>query len=260
MTTAAPPRNPAFDKFTLLCVRCDRPMLVNGQWAQREVSCPHCESVNRVPTPPETDEPVRGKPPLMGGSYQFNFPCGRCDVLLEAHTGMSGNPARCPACGSRMIVPYIKRTNRLPEKAELLEEDNEPLNPVHAYAADGVAAPEFVSGEDGTTLIKCPRCSFLSDVDADACEQCETPFTLVAAQTRGEIDRDRRAMVSSVFGVIGFVAFPIFVPALIAVYLGAQSLLYVGYAERSHLGWIGLTLGVFGLVGGISFWYVALQP
>jgi hypothetical protein len=257
-----PDREPqSVKRFTILCRRCDRPVLAREAWVGREVQCPHCCSLMRVPAVPAEGRPVRAEAPSLSARQCFNFACPRCDCLLEAHTGMCGQPGMCPTCGARFNVPYLRGGSGRPEKATLIEGEGEAegLVPVHAYAASGYQAPQIVRRADGTAVIECPRCNAHNPIDADTCTACGTPFTIEAAPTIGKLRRDTRATSSITLGVVGLILFPAVVPGLIAVWLGLSSVMFAGPGRRSNLGFVGLTLGLLSLIGGAVFWFFRLK-
>ena len=150
-------------RFKLRCFWCHRVLLARQSWVGRDVECPHCQASMSVPEPVAGDEPTPGKRPSLVARRFFNFPCARCDSLLEGHTGMSGQPGRCPTCGARFVVPsFNPRTNK-PTRAKLLEDDGAAPMPVHAYGSSGAQAPRIVRDDDGTSMIVCPKCEEYND-------------------------------------------------------------------------------------------------
>ena len=242
-------------RFNVLCRQCDRVLIVRESWCEREVQCPHCYSLMRVPDPPPGDRPVRADAPFLAPRKVFNFACPKCECVLEAHSGMSSHKGTCPTCGVRFMIPHLDRSGRA-DKAKLIEggEDEAPA-PVHAYAASGHQAPRIVEMADGSAAIQCPRCNAYNEIDADICAACGTPFTMVAAPTVGKLNRDRWASASVTFGVIGFLAFPLLVPAAIATWLGTRAVMFARADRLSITGVVGLALGLLGLLGGVAFWY-----
>ena len=247
------------ERFTILCRRCDRLVFVRPGWVGREVQCPHCYSLMRVPEVPADGRPVRAEGPSLSERYCFNFPCPRCDCLLEGHTGMSGQPGTCPTCAARFRVPHVRRRSGMPEKAPLIEGEVEAPVPVHAYAASGHQAPRIVQREDGGSVIECPRCNAHNPIDADTCAACGTPFTMEAAPTVGKLRRDTRATASITLGVVGLIVFPLLIPGLAAMWLGLRSVMFAGPGRRSWLGVGGAVLGFLSLTGGVAFWYWKLK-
>ena len=61
------------DSFTIVCIRCERPLIVRRQWIGRDVQCTHCSGVLRVPPAPVDGRPARALTPTLGGKRQFNF-------------------------------------------------------------------------------------------------------------------------------------------------------------------------------------------
>jgi len=246
-------------RFTIFCRRCERPVLARAAWVGREVRCPHCFSPMRVPEMPPDRRPVPADPPHLGACQGFNFPCPRCDCLLEAHTGMCGQHGRCPTCGAQFLVPFLHPSSGRPEKAPLLEGAADMPTPVHAYAASGCQAPQIIQAADGSRAIQCPRCNALSPIDADNCAACNTPFTIEAAATMGKLHRDTQATAALGLGIVGLVLFFLVLPGVVAVWLGLRSMMYSGPGRRSTLGVAGLALGLLGLAGGLVFWYFRLK-
>jgi ribosomal protein L40E len=249
----------AAERFAMLCYRCERPVIAHRGWAGWEVRCPHCQSVMRVPPPPDDGRPVRAEPPDVSAKRCFNFACPRCDCLLEAHTGMSGQPGTCPTCAARFKIPYIKGRSGMPQKAVLIEGEAEAPLPLHAYAASGHQAPLIVQREDGTAVIQCPHCNAHNTIDADACEACGTPFTMETAPTVGKLRRDRQATAALAFGVVAFFLFFAIVPGLLAIWFGVRSVMFAGSSRLCVRGLTGLALGLLSLAGAAAFWYYKLK-
>lgn len=246
-------------RFTILCRRCDRPVLARAEWVGREVGCPHCQSLMRVPEVPADGRPVRAEAPSLSARHGFNFACPRCDCLLEAHTGMCGHLGTCPTCGAHFDVPFVHGPSGKPDKAKLIEGRAEDSTPLHAYAASGHQAPQIVQRDDGTSVIQCPRCNAHSPIDADTCVACGAPFTIEAAATVGKLYRDRRATASLTFGVIALPLFFTIIPGLLATWLGLRSVMFSGSSRRSAVGFVGLALGLLSLIGGVTAWYFKLK-
>ncbi|MFQ5806893.1 MAG: hypothetical protein ACE5I3_10630 [Phycisphaerae bacterium] len=249
----------SIQRFTILCRRCDRAVLAREAWIGREVQCPHCYSLMRVPDVPADGRPVPAEGPNLSEKRCFNFACPRCDCLLEGHTGMSGRCGTCPTCAARFTVPYLQARSGRPQKATLVEGETEGPVPLHAYAASGHQAPQIVRRDDGTSVIACPRCNAHNPIDADTCAACGTPFTMEAAPTIGKLRRDSRASSSITLGVVALVVFPALIPGMLATWLGLRSVMFGGAARRSTLGFVGLTLGLLSLIAGVTFWYFKLK-
>jgi hypothetical protein len=253
------PREQAVERFTILCRRCDRPVLARTSWVGWEVECPHCYSPMRVPEVPADGRPVQAEGPDLSAKNCFNFACPRCDCLLEAHTGMCGRLATCPTCAARLRVPFLHGRSGRPDKATLIDGEAEAPTPVHAYGASGHHAPQIVRCADGTSVIQCPRCDAYNPIDADTCEACRAPFTIEAAATVGKLYRDHWASSSVTLGVLAILLFPIMIPGLLAIWFGTRSVMFTGSGRRSILGFVGLGLGLLSLAGGIAFWYWKLK-
>lgn len=242
-----------------MCLRCDRPVIARREWVGREVYCPHCYSVIRVPEAPADGRPVQADAPNVSTRLGFNFACPRCACLLEANTGMSGQLGTCPTCAARFHIPYLHGRSGRPQKAELVEGGVADPTPLHAYAASGHQAPRIVRTDGGGAVIECPRCNAHNAIDADTCAACGAPFTMEAAATVGKLRRDRRAVGSLTLGIIGLLAFPLMLPAAAAVWLGLGSVMFAGSDRRSVLAIVGLALGLLSLIGGTVFWYWQLK-
>lgn len=249
----------AEQRFTVLCRRCDRPLIARRGWVGREVQCPHCSSLLRVPAESSDGRPVLAAGPNLSAKRCFNFACPRCDCVLEAHTGMSGQRGTCPTCAARFTIPFIRAGSGKPEKPVLIEGEAADPVPLHAYAASGCQAPRIVQRGDGDSVIECPRCNTHNPIDADTCASCGTPFTMEAAPTIGKLRRDSRATAALAFGVLALPLCFAIVPGLLASWLGLRSAMYAGSERRSTAGLVGLVLGLVSLIGGITFWYFKLS-
>lgn len=250
---------PADERFTMICVRCERSVYARDEWVGSEVQCPHCSSVIRVPERGPAGIPVRAEAPTLSKKRVFNFPCPRCETLLEGHSGMSGHKASCPTCAARLVIPFLRRSGQ-PDPATLIDDDGRDFAAVHAYAADGSAAPQIVELENGALAIRCPRCEQLCAIDADVCRHCSAPFTMEAAPTTGKIRRDTQALAALTFGIVSLAAFPFFVPAMVAIWMGLRSFMNPEAGRRPIAALIGVILGVGSLVGGTTFLWWRLAP
>jgi hypothetical protein len=242
------------DPFLIVCLRCEREVLTRRGWVGRDVRCPFCASVLRVPVPLPGRRAMSAEAPALTPARFFNFPCPRCDVLLEAHTGMSGRDGHCPTCGTTVEVPHIDRESGLPAPAAELDAGPvEGPTPLHAYAASGALAPEIVRQPDGTMVIRCPGCRDDNPLDANRCATCGLPFTLDAAPT-GSADRQRAAgigaMTLGVFGLPSVYLPFLLLPATLALVLGLRA---CAGARRgpSWMGMLGAAIGFAGLSGGV---------
>ena len=241
-------------RFTILCARCGRPLTARHAWVGREVQCPHCDSILRVPPAPEHGRPVRAAGPALNPSLQFNFGCPRCDTLLEAHTGVCGHQGHCPTCGARLIIPEVNPRTGQPRAAKLLDTDDHDPTPIHAYAADGVRAPRIHRRADGSYQIECPRCEAHCDIDIDSCPSCGAPFTIDAAPNVRTIRTSARGTAALLLGIFSLPLCFLLVPAVVAVALALTSL-RLGSGRRSPRGAVaGLVLGLISLGAGVTWW------
>lgn len=247
------------ERFTILCYRCDRPLLTRTRWIGWEVECPHCRSLMSVPEPSVDKHPIPATAPYLGPKFCFNFPCPRCACLLQANTGMTGKPADCPTCAARFMIPAVNPGTGRPEKAPLLERQDEPPTPVHAYGASGFQAPQIIRTADGLLEIQCSFCQAINEIDADNCSACGAPFTMEAAATIEKISTRRWVHYSITAGVLGAIGFPLLIPAALAMWWGARAAMTIPVSNRGWLGLIGLFLGIAGFGGGLVFWYVMLK-
>lgn len=245
-------------RIHIQCIRCEREVLARLEWVGREVECPHCYSLLRVPAP-QGQTVTRAQAPSLGPRAVFNFPCPRCGCLLEAHTGMSGYAGRCPGCGVRFLVPRLRWPSGSPRRARLLEGQAELPGPVHAYASDGQGAPRILRRPDGTQFIECRRCRSANPVDADNCGACGAAFTLDGAATLGTLRGERRARAALVLAILGLLTFPLAVPAALAVGLGARNLVDPAGPQRGASSGVAVALGILSLLLAAGFWYRALS-
>lgn len=240
--------------FKVACRHCERHMLARPDWIGREVECPFCHNVQKIPQPAASGAMTpKAESPTLAPSRAFNFPCPRCDCLLEAHTGMSRQLGRCPTCGARFTVPHVHPRSGHPHPAALVELDEDHPTPLHAYGASGEQAPEILRGPNGRPYIVCPGCRTNNPIEADRCVSCSTPFTLEAAPTAR---RSRDAASSSAaitFGVIGLLLFFTLLPSLLAIVFGIRGL-SAGVSSAGLGSLIGAGLGVLGVIGGVIFW------
>lgn len=236
------------ESFIVLCCRCDRPVIVYDQWVARDIGCPHCSSVMKVPPRPADNSPVRAKLPSGGGHRLFRFSCGRCRSLLEAHTGMCHTAGTCPSCGARFEIPGIDPNTGLTPATVEVEDDGENPMPLHAYAASGAQAPRIINLTNGTSLIECPQCRMMSPVDSDACSECKLPFTLDGAQRTRSFDEAALAgalgaLLLSLASLGGYFAWPLSLGAVPAILLGWYSYRRFAGVLISTLSIVGITLG-----------------
>lgn len=242
---------PQAEQFTIVCRDCRRPMAARRAWEGRDVQCPYCSSVVRVPTPPQEQRAVQAGRPALSPKLEFNFGCPRCETLLESHTGLTGQPGRCPACGAKILVPEVNRRTGKPRRAQLLDEGGEDPTPIHAYAASGLQAPHIFRRADGTQVIECPRCSEVCPVDAESCPACRAPFTADAAPSIPNLKSSHRAQVALVLGIVALPLCMLFVPALAAIVFGILSLRLGSGGRPPVAGIVAIALGVLSLGGGL---------
>ncbi len=242
----------AIGPFVIVCRGCHRPLTAQREWVGRDVQCPHCATVCRVPEPGPAGQPAKAGRPNLAPKLQFNFPCPRCDTLLEAHTGICRQPARCPTCGANLVVPEVSRRTGKPRKAELRDDGGADPTPLHAYAASGTQAPQIVRLADGSHAIECPRCAGHCEIDVDVCPACGTPFTMEAAPTVGSYTSQERAQATLVLGVLSLPLFFLVLPALAALVVGLLSL-RIGRGEPPRVGAIvGMIMAVLSLAGAAT--------
>ncbi|MBL8879873.1 MAG: hypothetical protein JNG88_12200 [Phycisphaerales bacterium] len=242
--------------YIVLCCRCDRPVIVYDDWTDRDVGCPHCSSVMKVPHRPADGVTVRAKLPSGGGHRLFRFACGRCRSLLEAHTGMSYTRAQCPSCGARFEVPGIDpETGLTPARVEI-EDDGENPMPLHAYGASGGLAPRIVNLSNGQSLIECPQCRMMNPVDTNACTSCHTPFTLEGAQRVSNIDGAAlaAALGADMLGLIAvgsFFAWPLAIGGMLAIGLGWFAYRRFAGSLIAAMAVVGMVFGLVSIAGGV---------
>jgi len=235
------------DRFPVLCPHCGQAVRARRDWAGRDVQCTHCAGVLRVPEPPPDGRPVDGLRPPAAPRERFNFPCPRCDSLLESHTGMSGQSGRCPTCNVRLVIPFVDRLHGHVDAARVLDTDAQDPTPLHAYAASGAQAPRIQRLPDGTCEIECPRCAARAEITADACARCGLPFTLEGMATGGPPAGATAGTAAFVLGVLALPTSVVFVPGLCAAALGLLAL-FQWRGPRVHVrALIGLGLGLLSL-------------
>jgi len=242
--------------FLTVCTRCDRPLTVRREWAGREVQCPHCASVLRVPPAPADERAVPAQAPGLRARFRFNFGCPRCRTLLEAHTGMCGQTASCPTCAARLVVPDVDPRTGLPREVALLDTNDQNPTPLHAYAASGDQAPQIHRLPDGQLVIECPRCQTRCPVDADSCPACAAPFTIDAAPTASSHATESWAATALVLGIVSLPLFFLLVPGGLAVLFGVLSLRSSGLHSPSRFALAGLILGIISLLAGALMWAI----
>jgi hypothetical protein len=244
------------ERYTIICRSCERTLTVRHQWIGRDVQCPHCSTILRVPPPGMTDKPVRAARPTVTAELEFNFGCPRCDTLLEAHTGLCGQRGSCPTCGVPLVVPELNRSTGMPGQAAPLEAGEHDRVPVHAYAASGAQAPRIVRRGDGTHAIECPRCNAYCAIEDDACSACGTPFTIDAAPTSRSWESSPAGTAALVTGILSLPTCPLIFPAVIAIVFGTFSLNIGQPKPGSGVGLVGLILGLISFAAGLMLWLI----
>jgi len=239
------------EQFTIVCRDCRRPMMARRAWQGRDVQCPYCSSVARVPPPPTENRAVQAARPGLAPRLEFNFACPRCQTLLESHTGLTGQSGNCPACGAKILVPEVNRRTGRPRRSQSLDDGGEDPTPIHAYAASGLQAPRIFRRADGTQVIECPRCSETCPVDCDSCPACHTPFTAEAVPSIPSYKSSRRAQIALALGIASLPLCMLFVPALAALVFGTLSLGLSSGSRPPVAGIVGIALAVLSLAGGL---------
>lgn len=251
----AHPQEQTGSKFTFKCLRCDRPVTAARQWAGKEVRCPHCNSVQKVPLSDGSQASIRGATPNLTAKRCFNFVCKRCQSVLEAHTGMSGQQGHCPTCDAFFIIPGVDPRTGMPTGKADPGDDGQDPTPVHAYAASGEQAPTIVRDESGLPAIKCPKCNAHNELDADNCAACGMPFTIEGASVaRESFFRGGSGMASMILGLLSIPTCMFFIPGLLAI-----TLAYLHRRETPGRKWpasalVGLMLGLLSLPLGVGIW------
>jgi DNA-directed RNA polymerase subunit RPC12/RpoP len=238
----------AASRFTLICLKCDRPISARPDWVGREVRCPHCAAVMCVPPPRADGQPVRGAlPPLATQEQRFSFACPRCASLLESHPAQCGQTGRCPTCGARFVVPRTVSHYGPPQQATLLDRDDQDPTPMHAYAASGHQAPKIHRRPDGTPEIECPRCGHRCDIAANNCSSCGIPFTIEGVPTARGGSGHTLATAALVLGIVSIPLCALFVPAGLAVVFGVISWFRQSLRRPSGAALAGIILGTVSL-------------
>ncbi len=239
-------------RFTLVCLKCERTILVRAAWIGQEVRCPHCAVVMCVPPPREDGRPVRGAlPPLVTREQRFSFACPRCESLLESQPALAGQNGRCPTCGARFVIPrFSVREGGIP-RAVALDTDAQDPTPMHAYAARGDQAPRIHRGSDGTLQIECPRCGRRCEITADNCSACGVPFTIEGVPTVRTMGGDAVGTAAMVLGIVAVPLCALFVPGAVALLLGLTSWFRRATRRPSGQALTGIVLGLLSLALGV---------
>ncbi|MCA9244555.1 MAG: hypothetical protein KDA32_11400 [Phycisphaerales bacterium] len=239
---------PAEQDLRLICLRCDRVLRAKATWEGREANCPFCGSVIRVPERPPPGKIARAKAP-SSSRRAFNFPCPHCETMLEADTGLIGEAASCPTCTARFRVPHLSGLRRLPAQAELISAPEAKEQPAHAFAASGEQAPQIVRDATGEMQIRCPYCSHLNDIDVDACDNCNAPFTMEGASSTSKVRGRSDATTSLIAGILSLPLFFAVVPGVLAVWFGGRSVAATNLSRVPLMAGIGAGLGFLSLIG-----------
>jgi DNA-directed RNA polymerase subunit RPC12/RpoP len=249
------PANPdAQDCFTLLCLKCGRPIAAQRGWVGQEVQCPHCAAPLCVPPPRDDGQPVRAIPPRIVPPLRFNFACPRCESQLESDTGPMGQVGKCPTCGARFVIPRFSPGTGVSDVAKLIDANDQDPTPMHAYAASGHQAPRIRREADGTLKIECPRCGHPCDVAADNCAACGVPFTMEGVPRTRLGGGSALATASLVLGLLALPLCLLLVPAALAVALGLTSWLRRWERRPAGQAIAGMILGIISLLlGALSY-------
>jgi DNA-directed RNA polymerase subunit RPC12/RpoP len=231
------------NRFTMVCLKCERRIVARTAWVGVEVQCPHCSATMRVPAPRPDGQPVRASPPLLVmRQHRFSFSCPRCESLLESQRLMSGQTGRCPTCGAHFVIPELDSAGD-PLAAELIDSDAQDPTPMHAYAASGHQAPRIRRLPDGTMQIECPRCTRRSEVTANNCAGCGLPFTIEGVPTAPLIVGSGFATASLVFGILAIPLCFLVLPGLLATAFGLTTWLRRHGSRVPGQAWAGMILG-----------------
>lgn len=247
------------NRFAFACFRCERPVTADRGWAGKEVRCPHCGSVQRVPESESQGAAVRGRAPSLTPKRYFNFVCQRCRSVLEAHTGMSNQRGHCPTCDAFFVVPAIDPRTGMPTGQAESEDDGELPTPVHAYAASGNQAPEIVRDDEGEPAIKCPKCNAHNELDANNCAACGMPFTIDGASLAQQgFWTGGSSTASMILGVISLPTAMFFIPGLLAITLAWLQRRDSPTGTWPAAALLGLILGLLSLPFGVAVWFAVL--
>lgn len=217
------------------CPVCSASLCAEDHQVGQLVKCPTCATTLRVPG--AAGEPAavtrHAEPRFPGGSTRsggrrYGFNCPYCSSRLEANEATAAQDGQCPTCGNEITIPILDRHGRLidPRTREVIKQDP---HPVHAYAAAGERGPVVVRTDDGTQMIRCPRCQTLSPVSANNCGSCTMPFTMEGTTLEAAGVSNGFCVASLVLGIIGIPANMTLIPPVLAVIFGI-----LGYNQVSH--------------------------
>lgn len=244
------------ERFTMLCLKCGRVLAARREWIGRDVRCPQCAELMRVPTPRADGQPAKAVlPPIGGSALRFQFGCPRCETLLESEGAQSGRVGTCPTCAAQFTVPrFTAGMHGLPIAKLLVSDDQDPT-PLHAYAASGRDAPRIHRRGDGLLEIECPRCRTHCDISANVCVECGTPFTIEGVPTVASVRADPLGTAALIVGIISIPLCMLFVPVGLAAVLGLIGLLRAHHA-RPGRALAGFIMGVISLALGLMILYL----
>ncbi len=235
-------------RFNVLCLGCGRQIAAASEWIGQEVRCPHCSATMTVLPPASSGRPVRAGLPRVAAGRRFNFACPRCESMLESAIDMSDQTGHCPTCGARFLIPDTGRG------AKLVDGDDQDPTPMHAYAASGHQAPRIIRLPGGKIAIECPRCKTQSDIAADNCGCCGTPFTIEGVPAPAAAGEDALGTAALVIGIISIVLCPLIVPAVVAGVLGVASWLRSYGRRPSTQALAAIVLAAVALALGAYWW------
>jgi hypothetical protein len=227
-------------------------MLAHPDWRGEEIECPYCICGVRLPADAsESDGAARTEPPSLKARRFFNFPCPACDVLVEGNDWLSGREAECPACGARFEVPGL-RANHKPALARLIEAPESAVE-AQAYGASGIEAPEIGSDDEGNPVIICPRCNEGNEIDADACANCDTPFTAAGVQGGQRYRASGLSIAGLIVAGFAMLTFYLLLPAIVALGLALADIgrRPIGRARTFDI--ITFALAGFSLIVGVAY-------
>lgn len=251
-----------------ICNVCRASLSAEDDQTGSLVRCPSCLTTLTVPLPqgaavgagagatlpdmsPPTSPPRRqttfsgGMGVGVGRRYGFN--CAYCSSRLEATESMAAQEGLCPTCGNAITVPILDRYGRLidPVTKQIIKPDP---HPVHAYAAAGERAPQVIRQDDGSQVIRCPKCKRFSPITANNCKHCGVPFTIESTTPEAAGASNGFAVSSLVLGIIGIpFSCTILIPIL-AVIFGGIALVQI--SNQSSEVQAGRGLAIAGLICG----------
>jgi len=219
---------------TFDCPICHKPVTADDGLRGSRVRCPHCHDEFTLPGGGIAAAVHLSRSAAMHSTLRFTFTCQRCGSALEGHSGISGQPGRCPTCGVVFTIPAVDRRTGLPLGPAEVAEDGELPTPMHAYAAAGTKAPVIRRRPNGDQYIVCPRCDAEASVDANICGRCGLPFTIEGAHAvavGAVATANSAATASLVLGILGLVTFCFPLLGGLAVIFGGVAL-----ARTPHVG------------------------